>query len=171
MHVCCSGWDKHIVLLRLGQKTLQLGPFPCRRSQLPQPPIELVAIAEAILGAEERSSTRWSSSPQVAGVIPPVAIAAATATACQSSSCRRRSGRGFGHLFWLGLGRSRVWMLFGPRLQVLGLPLLISARISNAATLNCLRFSGNSALTAAICSSDCIALNCVYLSCGAAQTL
>ena len=27
MHVCCSGWDKHIVLLRLGQKTLQLGPF------------------------------------------------------------------------------------------------------------------------------------------------
>ena len=57
MHVCCSGWDKHIVLLRLGQKTLQLGPFPCRRSQPPQPPVELVAIAEAILRAEERSST------------------------------------------------------------------------------------------------------------------
>ena len=141
--------------------------FPCRRSQPPQPPVELVAIAEAILGAEERSSTRWSSSPQVAGVILPVAVAAAS----QSSSCRRRSGRGFGHLFWLGLGRSRVWMLFLPRLQVLGLTLLISARISNIAALNCLRFSGNSALTAAISSSDCIALNCFYLSCGAAQTL
>jgi len=129
-------------LLRLGQtrSVTSVGTedaaawsFPCRRSQPPQPPVELVAIAEAILGAEERSSTRWSSSPQVAGVILPVAVAAATATACQSSSCRRRSGRGFGHLFWLGLGRSRVWMLFGPRLQVLGLTLLISARISNVA--------------------------------------
>jgi len=27
--------------------------FPCRRSQPPQPPVELVAIAEAILGGEE----------------------------------------------------------------------------------------------------------------------
>jgi len=88
----------------LGQKTLQLGPFPCRRSQPPQPPVELVAIAEAILRAEERSSTRWSSSPQVAGVIPPVAVAAATATACQSSSCRRRSGRGFEHLVFVMVG-------------------------------------------------------------------
>ena len=154
----------------MGQKTLQLGPS--------LPPVTAAATTNRT-GRHRRSyfegrgevvnslvffatgSRRHRRRPQL-----PLLLVRATAAAAAAW------GRGFGHLVLARVGSE--WCgrsVFGPRLQVLGLPLLISARISNVATLNCLRFSGNSALTAAISASDSIALNCVSPSCGAAQTL
>jgi len=163
MSVAPAGsWDRRCCSLVL----------PCRRSQPLQPPVELDAIAEAILGGEEcevvnalvfvaTGSMRHHRRSQLP---PPPVRAAAAAAAAQ--------GRGFGHLVLARVGLE--WCgrsVFGPRLLVLVLMLLISARISSVAALNCLRFSGNSTLTAAIGASNRIALNCISLSYGAAQTL
>jgi len=155
----------------LGQKTLQLGPS--------LPPVTAAATTcrtgrnrQSYFGGEEwevvnslvfvaTGSRRHRRRPQL-----PLLLVRATAAAAAAW------GRGVGHLVLARVGSE--WCgrsVFGPRLQILGLTLSISAQISSLAALNCLRLSGNSALTAAISASDCIALNCVSLSCGAAQTI
>jgi len=167
MSVAPAGsWDRRCCSLVL----------PCRRSQPLQPPVELDAIAEAILGGEEcevvnalvfvaTGSMRHHRRSQ----LPPPPVRAAPAAAAAQ-------GRGFGHLVLARVGLE--WCgrsVFGPCLLVLVLMLLISARISSVAALNCLRFSlrfsSNSTLTAAIGASNRIALNCISLSYGATQTL
>lgn len=155
----------------MGQKTLQLGPS--------LPPVTAAATTcrtgrnrQSYFGGEEwevvnslvfvaTGSRRHRRRPQL-----PLLLVRATAAAAAAW------GRGFGHLVLARVGLE--WCgrsVFGPRLLVLVLMLLISARISSVAVLNCLRFSGNSTLTAAIGASNRIALNCISLSYGAAQTL
>jgi len=159
----------------LGQKTLQLGPS--------LPPVTAAATTcrtgrnrQSYFGGEEwevvnslvfvaTGSRRHRRRPQL-----PLLLVRATAAAAAAW------GRGFGHLVLARVGSE--WCgrsVFGPCLLVLVLMLLISARISSVAALNCLRFSlrfsSNSTLTAAIGASNRIALNCISLSYGAAQTL